>query len=138
MATHLGAAERIIDEAIERANSRQQFGQPIGAFQAVAHRLVDMRLRHETARLLTYKAAASIAAGGRATAEAAMAKLHASEAIASIALDASRIHGARGYVTSFEVEREVRDALGGLVYSGTSDVQKNLIATLMGVNTSSS
>jgi alkylation response protein AidB-like acyl-CoA dehydrogenase len=134
MATHLGAAERVIDEAIERANTREQFGQPIGAFQAISHRLADMRLQHETARLLMYKAAASIATGGRATMEAAMAKLQASEAIASIALDASRIHGARGYVTSFEVEREVRDALGGLVYSGTSDVQKNLIAALMGVS----
>jgi alkylation response protein AidB-like acyl-CoA dehydrogenase len=135
MATHLGAAERLIDEAIERANSRHQSGQPIGAFQAVSHRLVDMKMRHETARLLLYKAAASIATGGRATMTAAMAKLEASEAIASIALDAARIHGAQGYVTSFEVEREVRDALGGLVYSGTSDIQKNVIAAHMGVST---
>lgn len=136
MATHLGAAERLINEAIERANTRHQSGQPIGAFQAVSHRLVDMKVRHETARLLLYKAAASIAAGGRATMAAAMAKLEASEAIASIALDAARIHGAQGYVTSFEVEREVRDALGGLVYSGTSDIQRNLIAAHLGINTS--
>jgi len=135
MASHLGAAERMIGEAIERANTRYQSGQPIGAFQAVSHRLVDMRVRHESARLLLYKAAASIAAGGRATMAAAMAKLEASEAIASIALDAARIHGAQGYVTSFEVEREVRDALGGLVYSGTSDIQKNLIAAHMGIST---
>ncbi len=135
MATHLGAAERLIDEAVERANSRHQSGQPIGAFQAVSHRLVDMKVRHEAARLLLYKAAGSIAGGGRATMAAAMAKLEASEAIASIALDAARIHGARGYVTSFEVEREVRDALGGLVYSGTSDIQKNLIAAHMGIST---
>lgn len=134
MATHLGAAERMIDEAIERANTRHQFGQPIGAFQAVSHRLADMALRHEMARLLLYKAAASIGAGGRATLAAAMAKLGASEAIAEIALDAARVHGAQGYVTEYEVEREVRDALGGLVYSGTSDVQKNLIATLLGVS----
>ena len=135
MATHLGAAERVLHEAVARANQREQFGQPIGGFQAVSHRLADMAMRHEAARLLLYKAAAAIGTGRRATLPAAMAKLGASEAIAEIALDAARIHGARGYVTSYEVEREVRDALGGLVYSGTSDVQKNLIAALLGVTT---
>ncbi len=136
MATHLGAAERVLNEAIDRANHREQFGRPIAAFQAVSHRLVDMAMRHETARLLTYKAAAQIGSGGRATLAAAMANLGASEAIAALALDASRIHGAQGYVTEYGVERELRDALGGVVYSGTSDVQKNLIATLLGVATS--
>jgi len=133
MASHLGAAERVLHEAIARANTRQQFGQPIGAFQAVSHRLVDMAMHHETARLLVYKAAAQIGAGGRATLGAAMAKLGASESILAIALDAARVYGAQGYVTEYEVEREVRDALGGVVYSGTSDVQKNLIAALLGV-----
>jgi alkylation response protein AidB-like acyl-CoA dehydrogenase len=132
-ATQLGAAERVISDAVARANSRQQFGQPIGDFQAVSHRLANMRFEHEAARVLLYRAAAMIGNGDRATMEAAMSKLAASEAVASIALDAARIHGAQGYVTSYEVEREVRDALGGLVYSGTSYIQRNLIARLMGV-----
>lgn len=135
MASHLGAAERTLHDAVERANSREQFGRPIGAFQAVSHRLVDMAMHHETARLLLYKAAAQIGAGGRATMAAAMAKLGASESIASLVLDAARIQGGQGYVTGADVERDVRDALGGLVYSGTSDIQKNLIASLMGVRT---
>ena len=132
-ASQLGALERVIGEAVERANTRQQFGQPIGGFQAVSHRLAEMQARHESARLLLYRAAAMIGNGQRATMAAAVAKLVASEAVAANALDASRIHGARGYVVDFEVEREVRDALGGIVYSGTSDVQRNLIARLMGV-----
>lgn len=135
MASHLGAAERTLHEAIERANSREQFGRPIGAFQAVSHRLVDMAMHHETARLLLYKAAAQIGTGGRSTLAAVMAKLGASEAIVAVVLDAARIHGGQGYVTGADVERDVRDALGGLVYSGTSDIQKNLIAALIGVRT---
>ncbi|MGI9643752.1 MAG: acyl-CoA dehydrogenase family protein [Ilumatobacteraceae bacterium] len=138
MASHLGAAERVLLAAIERANTRHQFGHPIAGFQAVSHRLVDMAMHHETARLLLYKAAAEIGGGGRSTLAAAMAKLGASESIAQLVLDAARIHGAQGYVTEYEVEREVRDALGGLVYSGTSDVQRNLIASLLGVATGTS
>jgi alkylation response protein AidB-like acyl-CoA dehydrogenase len=132
-ATQLGASERVMNDAVERANSREQFGHSIGGFQAVTHRLANMRFEHEAARVLLYRAAAMIGNGDRATMEAALSKLAASEAVASIALDAARIHGAQGYVTSYEVEREVRDALGGLVYSGTSDIQRNLIARLMGV-----
>ncbi|MEM7140178.1 MAG: acyl-CoA dehydrogenase family protein [Actinomycetota bacterium] len=132
MASHLGAVERLVREAFDRANSRTQFGQPIGSFQAVSHRLVDMEMRLEAARLQVYKAAIALGRG-RSPLPAAMAKLSASEAIASIGLDAARIHGARGYVVEYEVEREVRDALGSLVYAGTSDVQKNTIAALLGV-----
>jgi alkylation response protein AidB-like acyl-CoA dehydrogenase len=135
MASHLGAAERTLHDALARANSREQFGRPIAAFQAISHRLVDMAMHHETARLLLYKAAAELGLGRRSTLAAAMAKLGASEAIVSLTLDAARIHGAEGYVTEFEVERDVRDALGGLVYSGTSDIQRNVIAALLGVRT---
>ena len=131
--TQLGAAERMIAEATARAKAREQFGQSIGKFQAVSHRIADMHLAHETARLLMYKTALLIDRGERATQAAAMSKLAASEAIADIALAAARTHGARGYVSEYEVERDVRDALGGLVYSGTSDVQRNLIARLTGL-----
>lgn len=132
-ATQLGAVERIIDEAVAYSRSRHQFGRPIGDFQAVSHRLADMRLRHETARLLLYKAAVLVARSSASTMTSAMAKLHVSEAVAATALDAARVYGAKGYLTEFDVEREVRDALGGLVYSGTSDIQRNIIARLMGV-----
>jgi len=132
--TQLGAAERVISEAVDRSRQREQFGQPIGSFQAISHRLADMALRLEQARLLMYKATALVATRRQSTMLAAMAKLAASEAVASIALDAARVHGARGYLSAYEVEREVRDALGGLAYSGTSDIQRNVIARLMGVS----
>lgn len=132
-ATQLGAAERVIAEAVARAKAREQFGRPIGEFQAVSHRLADMWVQHDAARMLLYRAAAVVGGDKRATMEAAVAKLAASEAVAAIALAAARVHGAEGYITAHEVEREVRDALGGLVYSGTSDIQRNLIARLMGL-----
>lgn len=132
-ASQLGGAERILAEAVARAGERHQFGQPIGQFQAVSHRLVEMKMAHEHARLLLYKVAILMDRGRRATMEAAMAKLAAGEAVAEIGLHAARIHGARGYVSEYEVERDVRDALGGVVYSGTSDIQRNLISRLMGV-----
>jgi L-prolyl-PCP dehydrogenase len=135
MAAHLGAAERLIAASIESANERHQFGVPIGSFQAVSHRLVEMTMRHDAARLQIYRAAAELGRTGRATLATAIAKLGGSEAIAAIALDAARVHGARGYATDDEVERVVRDALGSLVYAGTSDLQRNAIATLIGIAT---
>lgn len=133
MATHLGAAERSIHAAIARANGREQFGRTIGTYQAVSHRVADMVMRHEAARLLIYKAAAAIERGRGAPLAAAQAKLAASEAVVAIATDAARIHGADGYATEHEVEREVRDAMGALAYGGTPDIQRNLIAALVGV-----
>lgn len=132
-ATHLGAAERTIAATIDRARSRRQFGHPIGDFQAVSHRIADMKRAHEGARLLMYKAALQVAAGKQATLAGALAKVHAGEQILEIATSAARIHGALGYLTEYEIEREVRDAMGGPIYSGTSDVQKNTIAGLLGV-----
>ena len=64
---------------------------------------------------------------------AALAKLTASEAGLDAAMSASIVHGAKGYVSEFEVERDLRDAIGGLVYSGTSDIQRNIIARLLGL-----
>jgi alkylation response protein AidB-like acyl-CoA dehydrogenase len=133
LATHLGAAERQIEAAVARSRTRVQFGEPIGAFQAVSHRLADMRSRLDAARLLVYRAAIVLARGGHAAMESAVAHAVGQEAVAEIALGAARVHGARGYMTEFEVEREVRDALGATVHAGTSDLQKNLIAALMGV-----
>jgi hypothetical protein len=133
-ATQLGAAERTIERAVERANTRRQFGQTIGTFQAVSHRLAAMAVAHDTARTAMYRALATIGRGERAMLVAAMAKLVSGESLAEIALDAARVHGADGYLSEHEVEREVRDALGGFVYGGTGDIQRNLIARLMGVH----
>jgi len=130
-ATQLGAAHRIIDESVTASKTREQYGQPIGTFQAVSHRIAEMRVMFESARLQTYRTAMLLASGRSVTLEAAMTKLVVSEAVAAIALDAARVFGAVGYLSEYGIEREVRDALGGLVYSGTSDIQRNVIAALM-------
>lgn len=133
LGSHVGAMERQIEEAIQYANEREQFGQSIGKFQSVANRIVDMKVRLETARLLLYKVAWLRKAGKSAVMEAAMAKLYLSESFVQSGLDAIRTYGGYGYMTEFEVERNLRDAIGGMLYSGTSDIQRNIIARLIGL-----
>jgi alkylation response protein AidB-like acyl-CoA dehydrogenase len=132
-ASELGAMERVITEGVRFARERQQFGRPVGDFQAVAHRLADMKLRHETARSLLYRTALAASQGRPITMLSALTKLHATESSLATALDAVRLRGARGFVSEFEVERELRDAVGGLFTSGTSDVQRNIVARLLGL-----
>jgi alkylation response protein AidB-like acyl-CoA dehydrogenase len=129
--SHVGAMARQLDHCVVYASRRRQFGEPIAGFQSVSNRLADMRLRLETSRLLLYKLAWMKERGEQAVAEAAMAKLHISEAFVASSLDAMRINGARGYLSEFEVERDLRDALGGVIYSGTSDIQRNIIAGVL-------
>lgn len=133
LASHLGAMERQLETCIDYAREREQFGQPIGKFQSVANRIVDMKVRLETARLLLYKVAWLKSEGKPARMEAAMAKLYLSEAFVQSGLDAVRTLGGYGYMTEFEVERDLRDAVGGTLYSGTSDIQRNIIANLLGL-----
>ena len=131
-AGHLGAMQRLLERCFEYSRQRRQFGRPIGDFQAVSHRIAEMRLRQETARLLMYNVAAMKDRGLDASIECAMAKLHIAECLLASATDAVRIHGARGYLEEFEIERELRDHLGGVIYAGTSDIQRNLIYDLLG------
>jgi alkylation response protein AidB-like acyl-CoA dehydrogenase len=133
LASHVGAMERQLEESIEYARQRTQFGQQIGKFQSVANRIVDMKVRLETARLLLYKVAWLKKVGKPMAMEAALAKLYLSECFAASGLDAVRTYGGYGYMTEFEVERDLRDAVGGLLYSGTSDIQRNIIARLLGL-----
>lgn len=132
-ASQLGRMERQLDESIAYAQKRKAFGQPISKFQSVSNRIVDMKLRLETARMLLYKVAWLEQQGKPLLMEAAMAKLYLSECFVESSLDALRTHGAKGYATEFEVERDLRDSIGGLIYSGTSDVQRNIIARLLGL-----
>jgi alkylation response protein AidB-like acyl-CoA dehydrogenase len=135
LAPALGAMQRTLEACRARARERRQFGKPIGAFQLVATRLVDMQLRLESARLLLYKAAALKAQGKPVTMEAAMAKLAASEAWVRSAEDAIQIHGGHGYLAENGIERELRDALASRLYSGTSEIQREVIAHWMGLGT---
>ena len=131
--SHVGSMARQLDQAIEFAKARQQLGQSIGKFQSISNRIADMKLRLETSRLLLYRCAWLVDQGRKIPMEAAMANLHIAESFVENSLGAVRIHGGRGYMSEFEVERDFRDAVGGVIYSGTSDIQRNLIAGLLGL-----
>ncbi len=132
-ASHVGTMGRQLDQCIEFASQRELGGTPIGSHQAVSHRIAEMKLRLETSQLLLYKLAWMKERGDPAALEAALANLHHAESIATNSLDAMRIHGARGYLTEFGIEHSVRDGVGGVIYSGTSDIQRNIIAKLLGL-----
>ncbi len=133
LASQLGTMQRQLEDTIRFARKRKQFGKAIGKFQAVSHRIADMRLRLETARLLLYKVAWLKHSGQPAMLEAAMLKLHLAESFAASSLDAIRVHGGAGYMSENGVERDLRDAVGGLLYAGTSDIQRNIIAGMLGL-----
>jgi alkylation response protein AidB-like acyl-CoA dehydrogenase len=133
LASQLGAMERQLQRAIAYARSRTQFGQTIGKFQSVSNRIADMKLRIETARLLLYKVAWLVDRGQPAMMEAALLKLYLSEAFVESGLDAIRVHGGLGYLSETGVERDLRDAVGGVLYAGTSDIQRNIVSRLLGL-----
>lgn len=133
LAGQIGAMERQLADTIQYARERKQFGKSIGKFQAVSNRIAEMKVRLETARLLLYKVGWLKNEGKSAVMEAAMAKLFLSEAFVDSSMDAIRVRGGYGYMTEFEVERDFRDALGGTLYSGTSDIQRNIISRLLGL-----
>lgn len=132
-AAHLGTMERLLERAVTHARTRSQFGQRIGKFQAVAHRIVDMKVHLEAARLLVYQAATRLERVRTVSMDAAMAKLFVSESLVKVALDTVQIHGGYGYMTEYEVERALRDAVGSTLYSGTSEMQRNIIARWLGL-----
>ena len=133
LASHVGAMERQLQACVAYARERQQFGQPIGKFQQVSSMLVEMKLRLETSRLLLYRAGWCRLQGEEAVEEVALAKLHISESFVQSSLAAIQIHGAYGYSTEVGIERDLRDAIGGRVYSGTSEIQREIIARHMGL-----
>ena len=129
----VGALERQLHEAVAFAREREQGGQPIGNYQAVSHRLADMKQHHEAARLFVYRAAMAAVTGTEVAMSSALAKLTGSETGVAAAMAGAAVYGAKGYLSEFEVERGVRDAIGGLVYSGTSDIQRTIVARLLGL-----
>jgi L-prolyl-PCP dehydrogenase len=133
LAGHVGAMRRQVEACVRHANEREQFGKPISSYQSVSHRIVDMHVRLEAARLLLYKGAWSLTHETNARRDAAMAKLYLSEAAVQSSLDALQLHGGYGYCTEYGFEREVRDALGARIYSGTSALQREVIAESIGL-----
>lgn len=129
----LGSMQRQLEQCIKYAKERRQFGRPIGKNQAIAHKIVDMKVRLEAARLVLYNVAWMKQSAGKAVMEAAIAKLIVSESWVRSSMDAVQIHGGYGYTTEYEVERELRDSIGSTLYSGTSEIQRNIIARFLGL-----
>lgn len=132
-ASHLGAMDRLLAQTIAYARMRKQFGKAISSFAPVADAIVDMKVAIEAGRLLLYRVGARKDAGKDATLDAAMAKLFVSEAHVRQALGAIQIHGGYGYTTEYGIERELRDAIPGTIYSGTSEMQRKIVARLLGL-----
>lgn len=124
----LGIGRAAFEAAVAHAGEREAFGRPIREFQGVAFRLADMALRLDAARLLTLRAAWLLDRGERATKEAAMAKLAASEAAVATCDAAIQVLGAYGYSADYPVERYWRDARVTTIYEGTSEIQRVVIA----------
>jgi alkylation response protein AidB-like acyl-CoA dehydrogenase len=130
----LGIGAAALAAALAHARARQTFGKPIGSYQAVQWMLADMATELDAARMLTLKAAGLRDRQPRISVEAAMAKLQASEAAHRAADKALQILASAGYLRGSDVERYLRDARGTEIYSGTSEVQRMVIAEqLLGV-----
>lgn len=133
LASCLGVMRRQLKTCIEYARTRKQFGKPIGKFQSVANRLVDMKVRLDTCTPLVYRIGAFKDADMDAMTEAAIAKLYVSECYVKSCLDAIQTFGGYGYMTEMQIERDLRDSIGSTLYSGTSEIQRNLIARGLGL-----
>src|SRR6266511_853110 len=128
VASHVGVIERLMETSIAYARTRSQSGQPIGKFQAVAHKIADMKTQLEAARLLTYRSAWRLDHARNASLDASITKLFVSETLLKVALDTVQVHVGYGFMAEYDVERTLRDAVGGTIYSGTSEMQRNIIA----------
>ena len=133
LATYIGSMERQLEESIKYANDRKQFKQSIGKFQSVSNKIVDMKMRLETARLILYRSVWMKEKFGSAPLDSAMTKLYLSESWVKSCLDAVQLHGGYGYTTEFEIERDLRDSVGSTLFAGTSEIQRNIIAQILGL-----
>ena len=125
----VGIGQAALDAAAAYAKERQQFGQPIAAFQGIQFMLADMAMQVHAARLMVHHAARQIDAGIRGnTYEASMAKCWAGDAAMKVATDAVQIFGGYGYTREFPVERFMRDAKITQIYEGTNQIQRMIIA----------
>lgn len=131
-AAYTGAAQSAYDYAADYARTREQFGQPIGKFQVIQHKLVDMHLAIDHARLVTTRASELLNRGVPCRREASIAKLVASEAYMKVANDGLQILGGLGYTMESPMQRHFRDAKLGEIGGGSSEIQRNILARELG------
>jgi len=132
-ASSCGGAQGVVDIVTAYVKEREQFGRPIGTFQALFHRIADMQTRVDAARMLTQKAVWLSAQGDIALREISEAKLFASETYVAVANEGVQLMGAYGLSREYAMERHFRDARSATIAAGTSEMLRNLIAGLMGL-----
>ena len=133
LASTVGSMQRHLEQSVAYAKQRKQFGESISKFQAVSHRLVDMKVKLESCKLLLYRLGWLRDRGEATPLDASLVKLAISESLVASSISGLEVHGGYGYLAETGLEREVRDALASRIYSGTSDIQKNVIARQMGL-----
>ncbi len=132
-AIHLGAMDRLLEQAVQFANQRVSGRGNLSTHQAVTHPLADLKVQLEGARLLTYHAARMLDAGQRSNHFAAIAKLSVSECYRKLCLQLMQLFAGQAYLTPHPVELQLRAALGATIYSGTSEIQRELIVRQIGL-----
>ncbi len=132
-AAHLGTLERILETCIDHARERTAFGRQIGSFQSISHKIADMKVQLELGKMMLWKSACLKDQQKRATLEASICKLFISESLKQACLDAVQIHGGYGYMAECELERDLRDSIAATIYSGTSEIQRNIIGRFIGL-----
>ena len=124
-----------LERVIGHANSREQFGAPIAANQAVSHRIADLKIGYETSRMWLEHTAAALTEHQDVSLDIAITKLVASEAAVASASAAVQLFGGAGYMSEYGVEKELRDNVAATIYSGSSEIQRDRLAALLGLRT---
>jgi alkylation response protein AidB-like acyl-CoA dehydrogenase len=132
-ANGVGNTRRILDHVLDYAKTREQFGRPIGKFQAVSHKLAEMEMLWQTARAQTFRVAQMLDAGLDPVCENAVAKAYATEVNWKVADMAMQIMAGAGYIMDQDMQMMFRDARVGMIGGGTSEIQRNVIARCMGL-----
>jgi alkylation response protein AidB-like acyl-CoA dehydrogenase len=132
-AARIGAAFAAFDYALAYAKTRQQFGQPIGKFQAISHKLADMKVMLETSRLLVYRFAWLMSQNKATREDAAVLKLHTGETYKAVSDMGLQILGGYGYCMEYPLQRFFRDSRLAVIGAGTSEIQRNIIARALGL-----
>ncbi len=130
---HLGAMQRVLDKTIDFAKQRKSMGQSISKYQGISHAIAEMQVLLDVSKAYAYRAARLLDNKKNVSKEAAIAKLFVSNSVKNFMLQAMQIFGGYGYLSDYGIEQEVRDALAATIYSGTSEIQKNIIASNLGI-----
>ena len=132
-ALHIGTLRRIFENGIRFVKKRKSSGKSLSQYQTISHKFADLKVEIETAGLLLKEAIAILESGKSADLIASILKLKTSELYKRATLEMIQIYGAMGYINNNEIERMHRDAIASTLYSGTSEIQKNIIAKRIGL-----